>query len=77
MENYQDYSEEVYNRNLPIWKNYEIVAKFIVVNVDGTYSGTYSDTQVTLLNELKDLTSKKNPLVLIGNDGLFANLRFE
>lgn len=22
-ENYQDYSEEVYNRNLPIWKNYE------------------------------------------------------
>lgn len=58
----------------PVWKNNEIVAKFIVVKVGDELSGTFSTTLVEQLNSLIDLTSEKYPMLLLGKDCLYAKI---
>lgn len=66
--NENDYPKVLY----PVWNNNEIVATFIVVNVDGIYSGTYRE-YTYMLNDLISLTNENSPLYLLSNeDGFFA-----
>ncbi len=46
-ENYQDYSQEVYNRNLPIWKSYEPGSTFKIV----TYAAGLEEDVFSLSDE--------------------------
>ena len=58
----------------PIWKNDEIVATYKVANVNGTFTGTYSDANAEELNSIKDLTSSATPLIIYVNDGTFGKI---
>lgn len=49
-ENYQDYDQEIYNRNLPIWSNYEPGSVFKIV----TYSAGLEEKKFTLSETFYD-----------------------
>lgn len=66
--NNNDYPKVLY----PVWNNNEIKGTFIVVNVDGEYSGTYSEMYANQLNELIPLTSEAQPLKLVSDNGFYA-----
>lgn len=55
----------------PIWENDEIVATFLVVYVEGEYSGIYSKAYAEQLDELVDITSMDYPLNLVVQNDRF------
>lgn len=74
---YIDDPNDVEKYVYPIWNDDTIVATFLVYNLEGVYSGSYSTMYANQLNELYHLTNQTTPLSIAVRDedifGIISN----